>query len=181
MNDDRPEYERLIAPIEDRMIRAVWRIVRDPADAEDAFQEALLTIWKRWGQVRKHPNPHALVLRICINSAHDMLRRKARRLKWLEVGPIPESIPDASPSVIQGVSDREQDTQVLRAIGCLSKNQARAILMHAVEEVPYSDIAAAMDCREVTVRKHVARARAKLRSLLSHLFPPVHKEESIHA
>jgi DNA-directed RNA polymerase specialized sigma24 family protein len=53
--------------------------------------------------------------------------------------------------------------------------------MHAVEEIPYSEIAVAMDCREVTVRKHVARARAKLRSLLSHLIPPVHKEESIHA
>jgi DNA-directed RNA polymerase specialized sigma24 family protein len=38
-----------------------------------------------------------------------------------------------------------------------------------------------MDCREATVRKHVARARAKLRSLLSHLIPAVHKEESSHA
>ncbi|MBZ5544338.1 MAG: hypothetical protein LAO07_11760, partial [Acidobacteriia bacterium] len=71
MNDQRPEYERLIAPIEDRMIRSVWRIVRDPTDAEDALQDALLTVWKRWGPVRRHPNPHALALRICINAAHD--------------------------------------------------------------------------------------------------------------
>jgi RNA polymerase sigma factor (sigma-70 family) len=181
MNDQRSDYERLIAPIEDRMIRCMWRIVRDPDDAEDALQEALLTAWKRWGQVRRHPNPQALVLRICINSAYDMLRRKARRLKWLEVGAIPEGIPDSSPSVTQGVSGAEQGTQVLRAIGCLSKNQARAILMHAVEEIPYGEIAVAMDCREVTVRKHVARARAKLRTLLSHLIPPLSKEEGIHA
>jgi len=181
MNDQRSEYERLIAPIEDRMIRSVWRIVRDPDDAEDALQEALLTIWKRWGQVRRHPNPHALVLRICINSAHDMLRRNARRLKRVEAGAIPEEIADSLPSVIQEISGAEQSTQVLRAIGCLSKNQARAILMHTVEEIPYSDIAVAMDCREVTVRKHVARARAKLRALLSHLIPITHKEESIHA
>jgi DNA-directed RNA polymerase specialized sigma24 family protein len=63
----------------------------------------------------------------------------------------------------------------------LSKNQARAILMHAVEEIPYSDIATAMDCRESTVRKHVARARTRLRTLLSHLLPTVHKEETSHA
>ena len=47
MNDRQQEYERLIAPIEARMMRAVWRISRDPNDAEDAFQEALL----RFGSV----------------------------------------------------------------------------------------------------------------------------------
>jgi RNA polymerase sigma factor (sigma-70 family) len=181
MMDQRSEYERLIAPIEDRMIRCMWRIVRDPGDAEDALQEALLTVWKRWGQVRSHPNPQALVLRICINSAQDMLRRQARRGKWLEAGAIPEDIPDPAPSVPQGMAGAEQGAQVLRAIGCLSKNQARAILMHAVEEIPYGDIAMAMECREVTVRKHVARARARLRTLLSHLIPAQPKEENIHA
>ena len=70
---------------------------------------------------------------------------------------------------------------MLRAIGSLSRNQARAILMHAVEEIPYDDIAAAMNCREVTVRKHVARARTKLRKLLSHLVSPVRGEEGSHA
>jgi DNA-directed RNA polymerase specialized sigma24 family protein len=63
----------------------------------------------------------------------------------------------------------------------LSKNQARAILMHAVEEIPYGDIAEAMDCREATVRKHVARARARLRTLLAHLIPALNQEEGSHA
>jgi DNA-directed RNA polymerase specialized sigma24 family protein len=53
--------------------------------------------------------------------------------------------------------------------------------MHAVEEIPYGDIASALGCREVTVRKHVARARARLRRLLSHLIPAVRKEEASHA
>jgi DNA-directed RNA polymerase specialized sigma24 family protein len=53
--------------------------------------------------------------------------------------------------------------------------------MHAVEEMPYSEIAMVMDCREATVRKHVARARTKLRSALSCLLTPSRKEEEIHA
>jgi RNA polymerase sigma factor (sigma-70 family) len=181
MNDRQREYERLIAPIEDRMMRAVWRISRDPHDTEDAFQEALLTVWKRWDRIRTHPNPHALILRICINAAYDLLRRKARREKWLEAAAILEDIPDSSASAIQNISGAEQDAQVLRAIGLLPKNQARAILMHVVEEIPYGDIAAALECREATVRKHVARARTGLRTLLSHLIPAVHKEEGNHA
>lgn len=62
MNDRQPEYQRLLAPIEDQMMRAVWRVVRDPSDTEDAFQEALLRIWKRWDRICTHPNPHALIL-----------------------------------------------------------------------------------------------------------------------
>jgi RNA polymerase sigma-70 factor (ECF subfamily) len=177
MNDRQREYERLIQPIEDRMMRTVWRVTRDPDDTEDAFQEALLTIWKRWDRILTHPNPQALVLQICINAAHDVLRRKVRQGKLT----VMEDMPDASASVLENISAAEQDAQVLRAIGLLSKNQARAILMHAVEEVPYGDIAAAMDCRESTVRKHVARARTKLRTLLAHLLPAVQKEETSHA
>jgi RNA polymerase sigma-70 factor (ECF subfamily) len=181
MHDRQREYERLIAPIEDRMMRAVWRILRDPKDAEDAFQEALLKVWKRWDRIRAHPNPHALVLQICIYAAHDVLRRRVRQAKWLEAVAIPEDIPDSSALVIQNISGAEQNAQVLGAIGRLPKNQARAILMHAVEEISYGDIAAALGCREVTVRKHVSRARARLRSLLSHLIPAIHKEEASHA
>jgi RNA polymerase sigma-70 factor (ECF subfamily) len=175
MNDRQREYERLIAPIEDRMMRAVWRISRDPGDTEDAFQEALLTLWKRWDRIQRHPNPQALVLHICINAAHDILRRKVRRGRWIDAGAIPEDIPDSSATALQDISGAEESAHVLRAIGRLSKNQARAILMHVVEEIPYGDIAAAMDCRESTVRKHVARARARLRTLLAQ------KEEGCHA
>jgi RNA polymerase sigma factor (sigma-70 family) len=178
MNDQRSEYERLIAPIEDRMIRAVWRIVRDPNDADDALQEALLTIWKRWSQVRKHPNPQALVLRICIHSAYDILRQKARRMKWQDADAVTEAIPDTAASMTLKLADHQQGEQVLKAIARLPKNQAQAILMRAVEEISYGDIALAMGCRESTVRKHVARARTRLRILLSHLIPAVQKEDA---
>jgi RNA polymerase sigma-70 factor (ECF subfamily) len=98
-----------------------------------------------------------------------------------ESGEVLQDLPDTSPSAAQNISGAEQNNQVLRAIGCLPKNQARAILMHAVEEMPYPDIAAVLHCREVTVRKHVARARSRLRSLLSRLVPAVRKEEGSRA
>ncbi len=177
MNDRQQKYEQLVAPIEDRMIRAVWRITRDRGDAEDAFQEALLTIWKRWDRICAHPNPQALMLHICVNAAHDALRRRARQGRWLNEGALPESVTDPSAPPDERVQRAEQQAGLFHAIGRLSQNQGRAILLHAVEEMPYSDIAAAMGCREVTVRKHIARARTRLRALLSHLMPVVRMEE----
>ncbi len=181
MKDERPEFERLIAPIADRMIRTVWRIVRDAGDAEDAFQDALLNVWKRWDRIRGHPNPHALVLRICIHSALDVVRQRSRRQKSMEPHGIPEALADQAPLAAERLAGAQQGAEVMRAIASLSKNQAQAILLHAVDEMPYNDVAAQMGCAEATVRKHVLRARTKLRALLEHLLPRSQKEEGIHA
>ena len=162
-NDD---YERLIGPIEDRMIHSIWRIVGDPADAEDAFQDALTSIWRRLEHVRSHPNPPALVLRICANAAYDILRRRRRRQRD---SMLPGSPGDRSASVQEEVMQAERRLEIRQAIAQLSRNQAVAVLMRDVEDEPYEAIAQALGCGEATARKHVARARARLRVALSHL------------
>jgi RNA polymerase sigma factor (sigma-70 family) len=181
MNHRQLAYERLIAPIETRMIRTIWGIVRDREEAQDALQEALTTIWRRWDRLQTHPNPEALVMRICINAAHDALRRKHRRLRWFGTESVAVEPPDPAPSALDAVRSAEAQVRVRRAIASLPRNQATAIVMHAVEDIPYDAVAAAMRCREVTVRTHVARARAKLRALLADLVPTGRKQESTHA
>ena len=56
-------YQRLIAPIERRMIDTVTRIVRDPDDSADVFQETLAAIWQKLSRIDRHPNPHAYIMR----------------------------------------------------------------------------------------------------------------------
>ena len=72
-------YERLIRPIEQRMISIVARVVRDPEDAADVFQEVLALIWAKLDRIDRHPNPHAYIIRICITRSYDALRKRARR------------------------------------------------------------------------------------------------------
>jgi RNA polymerase sigma-70 factor, ECF subfamily len=170
-------YERLIAPLETRMIRTIWGIVRDRAEAQDALQEALATIWRRWDRLQVHPNPEALILRIAVNAAYDSLRRSHRRARWITTDEVRVDAPDPSPSALQMVSNGETRCRVRRAIASLSRNQAVAIVMHVVAGIPYDAVAAAMQCREVTVRTHVARARTRLRTLLGDLVPSVSTEE----
>lgn len=174
-------YERLIAPMETRLIRTIWGIVRDPADAQDALQDALTVMWRRWDRLQAHPNPEALVLRICINSAYDALRRKQRRLRWLGTERAPADAPDPAPSALQSVAGTEAQLRIRQALASLSRNQATAIILHVVEDIPYERVAAAMRCRDVTVRKHVARARARLRALLADLVPAGRRQEKTHA
>ncbi len=162
MADSSREYETIVRPIEDRMIRAVWRIVPNPDDAEDVFQEAVTTIWKRWKKIRRHPNPQALILRICANAAYDFLRHRWRRRQLVEADPLSESIPAPAPNARDTAAAREEWEQVLAAIRQLPPHQAQAVLMRFVQDLSYPEIAEAMGCSETTVRTHVARARAAL-------------------
>ena len=171
MGSDHGDYERLISPIEDKMIRSVWRIVRDPDDADDAFQEALVTIWKRLDRISHHPNPHALILRICVNEANSVFRRKIRRRQHEELKAIKTEIADSTPSAAERLSAEEQRNEIVRAIGRLPRKQAEAALMRFVQELSYRDIAQALGCSEATVRTHIRRARTRLEQLLFHLAP----------
>lgn len=161
-------YETLIAPIRAQMIRAVWQVTQDEEDAEEAMQEALAVIWRKFDRILAHDNPQALLLRICHNAAYDVLRRKIRRrkrLEWLHLFmPQRES---SSPDHL--VVRKEQESIILRAIARLSKQQSTAVLLRIVQEKPYPEIAQILGCTEVTARKHVARGRERLRSILPKL------------
>jgi RNA polymerase sigma-70 factor (ECF subfamily) len=160
----RPEfdYEGLIRPMEARMMRSIWRIVRGREAAEDALQDALTVVWRKREVVARHPNPQALILRISIDAAYDAVRRDRRRLRR-EIAGLPGQFPDAGAfSVARDAELRGLRARVLEAIGRLPKKQATAALLRLVEERSYAEIAGAMGCSETTVRVHVMRARAAL-------------------
>jgi DNA-directed RNA polymerase specialized sigma24 family protein len=54
------------------------RADNDCNKAEDCLQDALAVVWKKRLQIRLHPNPQALILKICLNAAYDSLRRLER-------------------------------------------------------------------------------------------------------
>lgn len=162
------DYERLVEPIERQMIAAIWKIVRDPADFDDAFQEACIKVWKRLSRIRRHPNPHALILRICVNTAYDALRKRNRRWKAEERSRRAQCLPNPEGGPMQ----RERRERLIDAIGVLPRNQAQSILMRFMEGLSYDAIAQVLGCNESTVRTHVERGCRRLHLVLSDLEIP---------
>jgi len=156
------DYSTLVRPLESRMMRSIWRIVRRKEAAEDALQDALAVIWKKREAVARHPKPEALILRIAVAAAIDAVRKSRRRLSHEVPGLSDERAGQAAPSITQAAEDRELREAVLRAIGRLPQRQAAAMLLYIIEEQSYEDIARAMDCSESTVRVNVMRGRAGL-------------------
>lgn len=167
--DEKADLPNLIAPVKDRMFATVWRILRHPQDAEDALQNALVTIWRRRVQVESHPAPHALMLRICADAAIDQFRR--RRSDHVDVDALKDHLPSADTSPLEGLIGNEQLDLVMTAIARLSSNQSTAIAMKYVLAESHADIASAIGCTTETVREHLARGRERLKGMLGHLGP----------
>jgi RNA polymerase sigma-70 factor (ECF subfamily) len=158
------QFDRLIAGIERQMCRAIARIVDDPHDAEDALQNALTTIWRKRTMVQMHPNRDAIVLRVCIDAAYDLLRRGRRRQFGTQS--VCEELADPRPEPLEELFEKEVRAALLAAVRDLPRNQSLAVHMRFVEELSYSEIAAGIGCADSTARKHVERGVRRLRQRL---------------
>lgn len=164
-------YDDLVRPLEGRMMRSIWRIVRRKEAAEDALQDALAAIWRKRATIARHPNPQALVLRIAIGAAVDAVRKAHRRLRHEVPGLPEEGAEPAAAATASDALDPHLRAAVLDAMGRLSRRQATAVLLRVVEEQSYHEIAMAMGCSEATARVHVMRGKAALARVLAGLRP----------
>lgn len=159
-------YRKLIEPIEEQMMATVGRLVRDPDDAADVFQDTLATVWSKLAEVDRHPNPHGYVLRVCISRSYDLLRRRRRRKEVVLDQDPAEAAPSDSTEVL---SRQEQRSAVLRTITELPRNQALSVLLRAFHEASFEEVAEILGCATTTARSHFSKGIARLRELLDEI------------
>jgi len=169
VTDDRTIYDEMIAPMEATMMRSIWRVVRNTDLAEDCLQDALAAIWKKRFLIRLHPNPPALILKICLNTAYDSLRKLERVRRHTDLSRLDNAPAPREDDTDRGLEAREIEGQVQQAIRRLPRKRALAVMMRLIQEESFEAIAQALDCSEVTVRIHISKGRAQLRKWLSPL------------
>jgi RNA polymerase sigma-70 factor (ECF subfamily) len=169
VTDDRTIYDELIAPLEATIIRSIWQVVRNADLAEDCLQDTLAVVWKKRFQIRLHPNPQALILKICLNAAYDSLRRLERMRRQTDLSQLDNAPAPPYHDADRDLEEREIAEQVQQAIRRLPRKRALAVMMRLIHEESFEAIAHALDCSEITVRIHIFRGRAQLRKWLSHL------------
>jgi len=129
------DCDHWIAPLEERMVNCVWRIVRHPQDTDDVIQEVLLRVTQRFDTMRRHPNPTAWLLRTCVNAAVDHLRRRKTQPFSVEEAPEIESADAEAPD--RSLVRKEQWIALLAFLRELPEREAEAITLHALEGLEY--------------------------------------------
>lgn len=157
-------YNSYIEPIKHRMKSCIYRIVQNPDDTADAFQDALFKIWNYLERIDNHPNPTAYILSICVTSAHDFLRKRTRYsqkivplIQGLDIS-VPESHPPGYAHEIVSI--------IHQAIASMSLKQSQAVFLRLFENESYTAIGQVLECSEETARSHVSKGLSLLRSIL---------------
>jgi len=161
---DQELYERLIEPIQDRMIAIVTRITQDREDAQDVFQEVLAVIWRQLRSIDRHANPQAYILRICVTCSYDALRKKARRRREVRL----EREVEAAKAVCRAEGD-ELAQCLSEAIALLPPKQGKAVFLRLIEGEDYTAIGEILDCSPDTARSHFHKGKMLLRRALQDL------------
>lgn len=144
------------------LIHKVTILYETDRDARnDLFQEIVLQLWKSFHTFRGDSKITTWMYRIALNTAISALRKQNRKVWTQDLEDRHFNISDA------GGDDSEDDSQRLHwAIRQLSEIE-RAMILMALEEVPYEEIAEAIGITQNNVRVRMNRIREKLRKLMS--------------
>jgi RNA polymerase sigma-70 factor (ECF subfamily) len=144
---------------------------RNRSEAEDLVQETYVRALGAMGRLRPESNVKSWLFTILRNIWLNQLRqrRTAPQIVEMDVEGINVGIgtktSDDDPYALY-VSTLERN-QVREAIQQLPAESREIILLREYEELSYQEIATILDCPTGTVMSRLARARAKLRALLS--------------
>jgi RNA polymerase sigma-70 factor, ECF subfamily len=144
----------------------VYRLTRRQSDAEDLAQETFLHALQGLAQYRPDGRLRSWLLRIATNLFLD--QKKAARAK--DVG-LDESRLAQRSLQPEEVADQRELIQELREVfQSLSQEQQVVVLLRAVEQMTYGEIADILRTKEATARWHMYEARRILRRKLGAKF-----------
>ena len=143
-----------------RMNALAVGILRDRDLAEDAVQQALLSIWKDLPQLRDPARYESWSYKLLVRACYAEARKRKRRM--VEVFGVTTREPVAGDE-INGVADRDQ---IERGFQRLSLDHRAVVVMHHYLDMPLEAVAAALGIPAGTARSRFHRAMASLRAAL---------------
>jgi RNA polymerase sigma-70 factor (ECF subfamily) len=164
-------YEEIVRRHQTIVFRTAWLITRSAADAEEAAQDAFLKAHAALGRFREGAPLRPWLLAIAANEARNRVKSAARRERLAtrvaqEVAVEERRPGGAVPSPEAALLRREQQEELLAAIGDLPERDRLAIACRYFLELSEAETASVLGCRRGTVKSRLSRALDRLRARL---------------
>lgn len=142
--------------------RIAYRWCGSRQDAEDAAQEVFIKVARGLHSFRETSSFTTWLYRIVVNTAKDMHRRSAARVR------LADDAGRQGPPQAQAAADPPPGDAALawEAVGALPEKQRTALLLVFGEGLSHREAAAVMGCPEVTISWRIHQARRKLGTIM---------------
>jgi RNA polymerase sigma-70 factor (ECF subfamily) len=140
-------------------------LLKDPAEAEDAVQEAFVKLWNH--QQRVDPERiRPWLMKVTRNLCLDRLRRRRPTQEWQEWQKA-----DESPGPMQGAEQRELGEWLKHSINGLTEPYRSLVVLRDVHQHSYEEVANVLELSLPQVKVYLHRARKQLREQLAEVRP----------
>jgi RNA polymerase sigma-70 factor (ECF subfamily) len=173
LKGDMDAFNRLVLAFQDMAYNTAYRIMGESVAAEDATQEAFISMYQKLHTYRGG-SFKAWILRIVTNDCYDELRRRQRRPviplepedddgelvespKWMED-------PAATPA--ERMDQSELESALQHCLDGLDENFRTVVVLVDVSGEDYETVAGIIHKPMGTVKSRLARARQKLQDCL---------------
>lgn len=167
-------FDALLARYGGPIYSYLLRLCGRPDEAEDLFQETMMRAIRGLSEgYREEGRFRPWLYRIAQRTAVDHLRKR-RPLVSLDAPAdtgadtvsLHEALADEGPSPFRNAAEREDWERLVRAAGKLSAEQQQVFWMRVLGELPFDEIAQALDCPLNTALGRMHDAVRKLRAAL---------------
>jgi len=167
---DASAFERLVRTHERNVFRLLYRMLGSREEAEDAAQEAFLSLHRHGHRFRREARFSTFLYRVAANAALNRRRSRSRaRARELELaqrhvaGAQVHAVPRDPEDATHGVEIQDRVQQALQQ---LPDELRVAVVLYDIEGQSYRDIAETLGIPEGTVKSRIHRARLGLRERL---------------
>jgi RNA polymerase sigma factor (sigma-70 family) len=163
-------FTQLVAERIEPMSRTAMAIIGHEADARDAVQEALASIWRSLPSLRDPNRFDAWSMRILVHASRRLARKQgSRSVREYVIRADDESSDSvapvrATPSFDARIGERDA---LERAFQRLDPDGRALLVLHHLEERSVADIASILSLPAGTVKSRLHKARAELERYLS--------------
>jgi RNA polymerase sigma-70 factor (ECF subfamily) len=161
---DLSAFEAVVRKYQDRVYNLCRYMLRDPEDAQDAAQDVFLKSYRGLKDFRPDSSLYTWIYRIAVTTCLDYRRKSRRELPRSE--PLTEDLRSDEPLPQQLYVSGEVTDSLQRALQKLPEKLRAAIVLRAIEELSYEEIAELLHTSVGTVKSRISRAREQLRHLL---------------
>ncbi len=162
---DAAALEELLSAIQPRVKRIVGRMLLHPQDAEEAAQDALLSVARKIDTFEGRSRFTTWLHAVAGNSARSTYRSLKRRSAESSVEELPTAADPRTTSVIAG--SRLDLLEALEILGAQSPELVEPLVLRDVNGLDYNEIARLLDTPLGTIKSRIHHARKFVRPLLA--------------